>query len=116
MNDFLKGVFYLTATLVMVAFLFVVSSHIQNIEKQKADVLLEEISNNKSVGKKSKYTLQELDGRIFLLDNQTGAVWRYYFNSVEEQGWTQTIFRVCSIGKYNYYRMSAEGELISNPE
>lgn len=113
MNGFLKGVFYLTATLVMVAFLFIVSSHIQNIENQKADALLEEILNEKPVEKKSKYTLQELGGRVFLLDNQTGGVWRYYFNSIDEQGWTRTEFNPCDSGEKHYYRDFPEGKIES---
>ena len=88
----------------MVAFLFVVSSHIQNIEKQKADILLEEILNDKSVGEKSKYTLHELDGRTFLLDNQTGVVWRYFFNSGREQGWTRTEFDPLNTEEEHHYR------------
>ncbi len=38
------------------------------------------------------YIVQVADGRSFLLDTETGATWRYFFNSVGEQGWSRVYF------------------------
>ena len=117
MVDFLKGAFYLTGSLVMAAFLFVVTSHLKNIEEIKSSEVnfSREDLLNREPTKKEHYILQQAGERIFLMNKQTGAVWRYYFNGVDNQGWELTQFFQCSFNGMNYYKTSPNGEVVSYP-
>lgn len=62
------------------------------------------------------YTIIELDGRTFLLNTKTGECYRYFFNKLDSQGWTQTLY---DLGKWDgekHYQLSPHSKIISIKE
>lgn len=69
----------------------------------------------KLMATEQRYTLKDSGERVFLVDNQTGAVWRYYFNTREDQGWDITYFGYSKSDSFTRFQLSPEGEVISFP-
>lgn len=62
-----------------------------------------------------RYAIIQADNRTFLLDTETGATWRYFFNSVEAQGWDASPIHLGKDSENEYYRFSPCGEMITVP-
>jgi hypothetical protein len=59
------------------------------------------------------YTILEVGDRTFLLDTKTGECFRYYFNKVDDQGWSPTIIYLGSWDEKNHYKTSPSEKTIS---
>jgi hypothetical protein len=57
-----------------------------------------------------RFIITEAGGRAFLLDTHEGAVWRYFFNKVDDQGWQRTEFPILETEEREYYKTKPYGE------